>query len=193
MCDQIDGLISFDLEAASLTLNKWEPENSWSAEMTTDPITAFYSTDLAGGSHHRTPGSYHHDELNKEEPDPEKDNSTVERMHPCVQLRIEMKDYNYNPKSLSERKPWFKRHTPKWTFVDRSTIGDGARWVRPKVEAQKTLFASYPLENQIEIKEHIIKEISGKNNFEVNLLPHAVRDRLNHRNRKELENPTRKF
>lgn len=194
MCDQIDGLVSFDLEAASLTLQKVEDKVPYSAAMTDDPITSFYSTDIGGGSHHRTPGSYHHGELTKEDPDPEKDNSTVERMHPCVQLRIESKElYNYYPKALDEHKHWYSRKTPKWTFVDRSTIGDGARWVRSKVEAQKVLFSSYPLENQIEIKEHIIKEFPGQNNFEASLLPEDVKERLNHRNRKELATPTRKF
>lgn len=193
MCDQIDGLVSFDLEAAGLTIQKVEPTAAWSGFMTADPITAFYSTDIGGGSHHRTPGSYHHGQLNEEDPDPEKDNSTIERMHPSVQLRIEAKEYNYYPKSLDERKSLFGIRKPKWTFVDRSTIGDGARWVRDKVEPQKRLFASAPLENRIEIKEHIIKEIPGKNNFEASLLPKEVKERLMHRNRKELENPTRNY
>jgi len=193
MCDQIDGLVSFDLEAAGLTIQKVEPTVPYSAAMTDDPITSFYSTSIGGGSHRRTPGSYHHGELTKEEPDPEKDNSTVERMHPCVQLRIEAKEYNYNPKALDVHKSWFGKNTPKWTFVDRSNIGDGARWVRPKVDAQKSLFALFPLENQIEIKEHIIKEIPGKNNFEITLLPLEVKERLNHRNRNELAHPTRSF
>lgn len=193
MCDQIDGLVSFDLEAAELTLPKVDPTAQWSGAMTVDPITTFYSTDLGGGSKHRTPGSYHHGELTKEEPDPEKDNSTVERMHPCVQLRIEAQEYGYFPKALDERKAWFSINTPRWTFVDRSNIGDGARWVRPKIEAQKKWLKTLPLENQIEIKEHIIKEIPGMNNFEVGLLPKEVKEKLDHRNRNELANPTCKF
>lgn len=193
MCDQIDGLVSFDVEAAELTLPKVEPEAAWSGFTTADPITAFYSTDIGGGSRHRTPGAYHHGQLNEKEPYAEKDNSTIERMHPCIQLRIEAKEYNYYPKSLDKRKSLFGIRKPRWTFVDESKVGDGAKWVREKVEAQKKLFASAPLENRIEIKEHIIRETPGKNNFEAGLLPKEVKERFMHRNRKELEKSTQKF
>lgn len=187
MCDQVDGLVTFDVEAAALTIRQVKETAEWTAERTLrDPCSVMYSLSLGGSSILRTPGSYHN-VLENEAVDPMVDYTTRERMHPSIQLRIESKRLNYYPPALDIQKSMTLATKPKWEFQDQSSTGNGARWVRRKVEAQSNIFGgTLPAQREIVIKEYVIRERPGKNNFEMKLLPKAQREKLAARNQKEL-------
>ncbi len=180
MCDQVDGLLTFDTEAALLMIPPVDGSAEWSAGITEDPCSTFYSLNIAGSSILRTPGSYNKD---LEVEDAEGEKSTRERMHPSIQLRTEIKGLKYYPKALDTRKDWSFVETPKWDFVE-SLDGTGASWRRPKLDAKSGIFGGRPMQREINIKEHVIREIPNKMNFEARLLPKSVKDRLAIRNSK---------
>jgi hypothetical protein len=183
MCDQVDGLLTFDEEAIQFFLPQVETAADWAAAMTADPCSFFYSLNVGGSSKHRTPGSYHK-VLENEVEDPEVEFITKERMHPAIQLLIEKEGQSYYPKALAARKCWTSQSTPKWDFKDKADIGKGALWHRPLMEKTRNIFAREPLQREIQIREHVIRTRQGAHNFEARLLPAAVKERLDHRNRK---------
>jgi hypothetical protein len=138
--------------------------------MTADPCSFFYSLNVGGSSKHRTPGSYH-EVLENEVKDPEVEFITKERMHPAIQLPIEKEGQSYYPRALAARNCWTSQSTPKWDFKDNADTGKGALRYRP-------------LQREIRIREHVIRTRQGVHNFEARLLPAAMKDQLDHRNRK---------
>lgn len=193
MCDQIDGLVTFDKEAAGQILREYEEAVDWTPGMTPDSCGMIYRFMLTGDDVHRTPGAYHK-MLENERADPNTDYHTKERMHPSIQLRIEDKGVEYFPKALSAQRRWFSFKTPRWEFNDFSAVGEGAQWTRPSVESRAGIFkGTWPFQRHIHIKEHIVKERPGMNNFEVMLLAKDLKEKLMQRNRKELESPSRVF
>ncbi|TVY83337.1 Uncharacterized protein LSUE1_G002072 [Lachnellula suecica] len=192
MCDQVDGLISFDDRAAQVLFPKFPLTPDWSATMSPDSCSWLYSLNIAGSSIRRTPGSYHKI-LENEQPDPDTERVTKERIHPSIQLRIEEQGTNYFPAAFKAKGGLATPKTPNWQFEDMGN-GDGATWTRPATPKQPGMFlGSWPPQREIKIKEHIFKERRERINFEVRLLQKAVKEKLYRRNQKELDTPTRKF
>lgn len=94
MCNQVDGLISFDEASARAFLPAVQSTAKWAATMTKDSCSWLYSFNIAGSSIFRTPGSYHK-KLENEQLDPDIERVTRERMQPAIQLAIEEKATKY--------------------------------------------------------------------------------------------------
>ena len=177
MCDQIDGLLTFDVEASKNILGEIKENVKWGLSRESDPSGGIWNLSVAGGnSILRTPGSYHNRQA------PKTSNSegytTNETMHPSIKLLIDNPEAKYFPPALDSRTSMKMVKTPKWKFIDKSESGQGASWTRPCKKPEKAV---------IEIKEHVIRERPGRNNFEAKLLPVAVQDMLHRRNLEEFE------
>jgi len=183
MCDQVDGLLTFDEEESRNILGEIKEKVEWGVTMEKDPTGFLYTLGVAGSSISRTPGSYHKVHANKTLT-ADDDYTTNETIHPSIKLLIEDPEANYFPKALDARTTLNMVKIPRWKFVDNSECGQGALWRRPAGQNKlgKTSRA------ELDIKEHVIKEWKGRNNFEARLLPVAVRDKLYWRNRDELDN-----
>jgi hypothetical protein len=179
MCDQVDGLLSFDEEESRNILGEIKEKVEWGVTMEKDPTGFLYTLGVAGSSILRTPGSYHKAPASKISK-LEDDYITNETMHSSIKLLIDDPEAKYFPKTLEARTALNMVKIPRWEFIDNSESGQGAFWSRPAVKHKLG-------RTTINIKEHVIKEWHNRNNFEAKLLPVAVQDRLNRRNRGELE------
>jgi len=177
MCDQIDGLLTFDEEASINILGEIKESVKWGVLRESDPSGGIWNLSVAGGnSVLRTPGSYHKRQAQKTL---KSDGYTTnETMHPSIKLLIDEPSANYFPPALDSRKYLRMVKTPRWKFVDKSKSGQGAIWTQPSTKPGKDV---------IEIKEHIIRERPDRNNFEAKLLPVAVQDMLHRRNLEEFD------
>jgi Uncharacterized alpha/beta hydrolase domain (DUF2235) len=187
MCDHVDGILTFDEEESRNILGEIKENVEWGVTMEKDPTGFLYTLGVAGSSIPRTPGSYHKVLANRVSKS-DGDNTTNETMHPSIKLLIDDPEVNYFPKALDARTTLNMVTTPRWKFVDYSESGWGAVWTRPSVKQRSgKLLTARPAQQEISIKEHVIKECNDRNNFEAKLLPVAVRDMLYRRNREELD------
>lgn len=177
MCDQVDGLLTFDEEASRNILGEIKGNVKWGVTRENDPTDFLWKLSVAGGSLLlRTPGSYHRGLARKTSKVEEY--TTNETMHPSVKLLIDDPGANYFPAALDSRTTLKMAKIPKWKFIDKSESGQGALWTRLCTKAGK---------DAIEVKEHVIKERPDMNNFEVKLLPIAVQDMLYRRNLEDFD------
>jgi hypothetical protein len=177
MCDQVDGLLTFDEVTPRNILGEIKENSKWSAMRENDPTDFLWNLSVAGGSLLlRTPGSYHTGPMDKSSKPEE--NTTNETIHPSVKLLIDDHEANYYPAALEARTTLKTLKIPRWKFVDKSETGQGALWTRPSTKPGKPA---------IEIREYVIKERPDRNNFEVKLLPVAVQDMLYRRNLEEFD------
>ena len=176
MCDQIDGILTFDEEASKNIMGEIKENVKWALSRESDPSGGIWNLSVAGGnSVLRTPGSYskgHTRTLNPER------YTTNETMHPSIKLLIDNPEAKYFPPALDSRTSLKMLKLPKWKFIDQSESGEGASWIRPSTKSGKAV---------IEIKEHVIRERPDRNNFEARLLPVAVQDMLHRRNLEEFD------
>jgi hypothetical protein len=178
MCDQVDGLLTFDEEESRNILGEMKENVKWSVMRESDPTGGFWNLSVAGGSVlQRTPGSYH-----KSTADTSKkaEFTTNETIHPSVKLLIDNLEGDYFPLGLESTTTLKMVKIPRWKFVDKSGSGQGAVWTRPTVLSKSG-------KSTIEVKEHVIRERPDGNNFEAKLLPVAVQDMLNRRNLEEFD------
>lgn len=178
MCDQVDGLITFDEEESRNILGEVEENVKWSLWRESDPTGGIWNLSVAGGSvQQRAPGSYHQSlpgALKTEQI------TTNETIHPSAKLLIDDSKGTYFPLGLDSRTTLKMIKVPRWKFVDKSDSGQGAVWTRPAVHAKSG-------KGMIEVREHVIKERLDRNNFEAKLLPVAVQDMLYRRNLDEFD------
>lgn len=170
MCDQIDGLVTFHEHCRE----EFFPQNKlekWTVRMSADPFNWGYYMNTGGGSKLRTPGTYSRSDLH---PSITSDvvQHTRERMHPSVRLLQIATEVTSDALKRTNL-------TPAWEFIENSA-GNGARWIRPKIEGSpKTLFSSGVEEiRALELDEHIIKP----GGFEERLLTEQARTELMARN-----------
>jgi hypothetical protein len=178
MCDQVDGLLTFDEEESSNILGEIKEKVGWGVKIDKDPTGFLYTLGVAGSSMLRTPGSYHKVPVSKTSK-PEDGHTTNETIHPSIKLLIDDPDAEYFPKALDAHTDLKMVKIPRWRFIDNSESGRGAFWHRPAVKDKLG-------NTTINIKEHVIKAWYNRNNFEARLLPRAVQDRLYRRNHEEL-------
>ena len=177
MCDQVDGLLTFDEEESRNILGEIKEDVKWGVTMEKDPTGWLYTLGVAGSSIPRTPGSYRYTLDNKVS----EENgacSTNETIHPSVKLLIDDPEAHYFPKGLDVQNSSNLVQTPRWIFEDEVQSGHGAFWTRPADDSGNT---------KIKLKEHVIMDEHDSNNFEANLLPLSVRNKLYWRNRRELD------
>jgi Uncharacterized alpha/beta hydrolase domain (DUF2235) len=177
MCDQVDGLLTFDDKVSRNILGEIKENVKWGVARENDPTGFLYNLSVAGGSLLlRAPGSYHKGTAHKKTKSEEY--TTNETMHPSIKLLIDQPGANYFPAALDSRTTLKMVKIPRWSFIDKSISGQGAFWTRP---------CTTPGKAAIEVKEHIIKERPDRNNFEAKLLPVAVQDMLYRRNLEEFD------
>jgi hypothetical protein len=161
MCDQVDGLLTFDEQVSRNVLGEIKENVKWGVTRENDPTGGIWNLSVAGGRFVlRTPGSYH------KEP-------TYKTSAP----EVDIPEANYFPAALNARTNSNQLKIPKWNFIDKSESGEGGFWERPAV----------PGMTSIAIKEHVIKERPDRNNFEARLLPVRVQDMLYRRNLEEFD------
>jgi hypothetical protein len=178
MCDQVDGLLTFDEEASRNILGEIKEHVKWGVARENDPTGFLYNLSVAGGSLLlRTPGSYHKRPGSHKISRPE-EYTTNETMHPSIKLLIDQPGADYFPAALDSRTVLKMVKVPRWKFIDKSESGQGAVWTRPRTISGKAA---------IEVKEHVIKERPDRSNFEAKLLPVAVQDILYRRNLEEFD------
>jgi hypothetical protein len=193
MCDQIDGegLIAFDKDAVDRYLPRLEQNEieskekegdsvetaKFSASITSDPTSWFYSIDVGGSSIPRKPGCY---------PNGHTEYNTQERMHPSIQLLrkngLKGKEGKKNPAYDPTGK---NKALNGWIFDgsdENSMKGKGARWKKIPIPEKVGLFSTSPKVDGFDIPEHIIRETPGKMNFEAKLLPEGTLRMLMKRN-----------
>jgi hypothetical protein len=176
MCDQVDGLLTFDEEVSRNILGEIKGNMKWGVTRENDPTGGIWNLSVAGGRLVlRTPGSYHKGPTHKTSTSEEY--ATNETIHPSIKLLIDVPEANYFPAALDARINSNKLKIPRWKFIDKSESGEGGFWDRPAVPGMAS----------ITIKEHVIKERPDRNNFEAKLLPVAVQDMLYRRNLEEFD------
>lgn len=158
MCDQLEGLLAFDTDAAERILfspssdSSPSPSTTWALGTNVDLMKIMLPLflNVAGGSHARTPGQYRKDLRAEEERAAPRDFATNESVHPCVRHRVEgfaraavpYKPVPFFPPQqqssshgLSQQQP-----APQWRWEESMNRGGepdglGAKWVRPGVPA----------------------------------------------------------
>ena len=190
MCDQVDGLLTFDKKAVEKYLLKSkqneDSEEVWGSGEIVDPCSLAYSMNIAGGDVLRTPGMYHKN-MQSHKKRVNGDFATNETMHPLIRHRMETTHDKYDPPALKEHGGVRYAKSPAWVYEDEGDSGNGATWIRPEVaEKPGKLYGKWPFQRQLLVKEWVIKEEPGKLNAEAMLLPEAIRRRLDQRNRNEL-------
>ena len=177
MCDQVDGLLTFDWNVSRNVLGEIRENVKWGVTREDDPSGGIWNLSVAGGrSLRRTPGSYHK-KPNHKRWKSRREYTTNETIHPSVKLLVNVPEANYFPLGLDCGTTWKMLRIPRWNYIDKSDTGEGGFWTRSAVLGKPS----------ITIKEHVVRERPDKINFEAKLLPVAVQDMLHRRNLAEYD------
>jgi hypothetical protein len=187
MCDQVDGLLTFDKQAVLKYLDKKEDKNydaeDWGRGVIKDPISVVYKLNSMGGDVLRTPGQYHKN-LKEKHKRIGPDFATNETMHPVLKHRMEEMGKKYDPPAFKEHGGVRYEKSPGWQWQDNSETGQGAVWIRPQVpEVKGYVYGSWPFQREVRIQEWVIRDKPGKLNMESLMLPKTIKAKLDRRNR----------
>lgn len=177
MCDQADGLLTFDRAMVEYYLKPWNTRavdsvESWGAGDLEDSCGVSYRLNVAGGSVYRTPGMYLPDAKPLEGADGNMVSPTKEQFHPLIRhrwdaLKNKPDGYRYDPPALQK-----SSISPTWTYEESE---EGAVWVRPAMPKSKGWLGTYPEEPEVRIPEyHIPAEVTGKINAQRIMMPPQV-------------------